>query len=250
MSNYSPPISWLTLFTQAAAMATITQDNDTLQPRDADKIARACTFFLADLSTKQVNIRSFVTESFQLNPAQRQYLWGPTAPVKNFISPRPTEILNAQILLTPGFSGSISQELDIWTKDQYYTLTDYLATPGTPELIFPEYTFPNAIISFYGIPDQSYTFVATSLKELAFMGNFTDQIMLENTYLSVLLNGLVMWICPLFHKPLDPIVEKNYETALALLQDYGWVEPIMRSNFPLPTVIGGGDIISGPGQQR
>lgn len=250
MSNYVPPITWLRLFTQAATMATIIQDNDTLQPRDADKIATACMFFLADLSSKQVNIRSFVTEQFQLTAAKRQYLWGPTASLGNFISPRPTQILNAQLLITPGFSGSISQELDIWTKDQYYTLTDYLSTPGTPELIFPEYTYPNAVISFYGIPDQTYMVEMTSLKELAFMGNFTDYINLENIYLSVLLNGLVIWISGMFGKQVNPEIKDAYDKSLAQLLDYGWVEPVMRSNFPLPTVIGGGDIISGPGQQR
>lgn len=241
MPSYSPPISWLKLFTEAASQATIIQDNDTLQPRDVDKIANSCMFFLAELSSMKINIRSFNTETFALQGNKRVYTFGIGG---DFNSPRPLEITNAQLLLTPSYVSSISQELKIWGKDLYYTLSDYLSTTGPPDILFPEYTFPLATLAFYGIPDQSYSVVITSTKELSFQGQLTDKIMLEDAYLPVLLNGLTLRICSKFGKIPTAEVKEAYAKALGQLTDLGWVEPIMQSNFPGASTISSGTIVN------
>ncbi len=149
------------------------------------------------------------TETFTLSSGNRTRTIGPTG---NYATTRPINISKATIT-----QGNVSYDLRIVGMSEYAIISDKLES-GMPEMVYYDANFPDATLTFWPVPDQTYTLTLYCEKPLSEYSSINDTLTVPPGYERAFRFNLACEIAPEYGKQASAQVMKvAIESKLAII---------------------------------
>jgi hypothetical protein len=237
------PFTAQDIINDAAELLGIVSPGGMTNPDDANSCLRSLNLLLSFWSGEGISARAYTTETFPITGGQRQYTWG-TSGTPDFNSTRPMALESAGLLYTQ--NNNLIIPMDVIGDGHYKAFGDRLIVSGPPTMIFPDMLYPNAVMNLYPIPDQGYSLILTSTKDLAGMTDLNTPFSIDSIYYMPMIYNLAMAIAPKFGKKPDAalagIAAKGYYSLIKITSpdmfsksDY----PSSRTGLNAPILDGG-----------
>lgn len=138
---------------------------------------------------------------------------GSTATAGNFITDRPTQILNAFVR----DSGGIDYPVEIIGPGKYQSISTK-TTPGRPYFLYYVGTAPLGTVYLYPVPDAAETLYIDSLKPLTELTTLTATIALPPGYRAALKSNLAVALGPEYNRePSKLVFQEAHDTKKAII---------------------------------
>lgn len=138
---------------------------------------------------------------FTLVPGQAIYTVGSTG---DWVMPRPVEIVAAQTRI----SSTIEYPLQIVSNDEYNAIRVKGLTNSIQYVMGVQYSYPNAVVSFYPTPSTNNPVRITSRIHFASLSNMTEIVDLPPGYQEAIVYNLAHRIATSMNKPLSQAAEE------------------------------------------
>lgn len=184
-------------------LANILGQGETASSVEASQALQSLNDMLDTWSTENLLIYAKAYETFPLVVNQQAYQMGTGAPDFNTTRPQKIEEINFQQI-----SGTTTLELpiEIINQDQWAAISVKTITSNLPTRMWPQYTYPNAILNFWPIPSITSNVIIWSWKPLTDFGALTTTITLPPGYSKAIRYNLAVELAPEYGKNLDPVV--------------------------------------------
>jgi hypothetical protein len=235
------PFTAQDIIDEAAELLGIVSPAGMTNADDANSCLRTLNLMLSAWSSDEVSARAYVTETFPITGGIRQYTWGTGA---DWNSTRPMKVVTAGLQYVQ--NNNLIIPMEIGGSDHYQAFGDRLIVTGPPQFVFPDMLMPNAIMNMYPIPDQGYSVVVTSIKDLAGMTSLSTPFSIDSMYYQPMVYNLAVAMAPKFGKKPDPslvaIAMKGYGVLIRITSPdmfAGSDFPLNRTGLNAPILDGG-----------
>ncbi len=180
----------------------------TLTAEEANDAKEILNLLLDELSVDVGTIYAATLEGLTLAVGIASYTIGTTAIAPNFITIRPTQILNAFVR----DSGAIDYQVEIIGPGKYQGISSK-TTAGRPYYLHFVGTAPLGTIYLYPVPDAADTLYLDSLKPLTELTDLTATIALPPGYKAMLKSNLAVKLAPEYDRePSKLVFQEAHET--------------------------------------
>lgn len=143
---------------------------------------------IASWSNETNIVYSLVTETFTLTGGTKDYTWGSGG---TFNSARPVQIVTA----TLNYPAGNSIPIEIIT-DENYALIPMKTTQGPPQVINVDNGYPLNTVTFYPVPNSTYTVTFQSEKAVSSITDLSTTISLPPGWEHALIHNLAVVLAP------------------------------------------------------
>lgn len=223
------PFTAQNIINKAAALLGIVSPAGMLNADDSATCLMTLNLMLSFWSGEEIFARAYVTETFPIQGGIRQYTWG-TSGLTDFVSNRPMSVITAGLLYTA--NNNLIIPMEVIGSDHYQAFGDRLIVSGPPQIIFPDMLFPNAVMNLYPIPDQGYSIIFTSVKDLAGMTDLNIPFSIDNIYYMPMVYNLAVFMAPEFGKTPSPAITALAAKGYASLVKVTSPDMFSKTDFP------------------
>jgi len=178
--------------------------------------------FVYNLSEDGVSVPWLVTDYFTLSPGQLTYQVGPALPGAPASETRPIQIIEAWVL--DGLAGADPYNNDLQTypfeiiSSREYAAIGLKKDTTRPSRGWYQYGEPNGTLVIDSNPDQSYTLVIQSQKDINPFGALSTASSMPPSYNRMLRFNLAVEIGSELGAPMDPRVIKIADDSLSSIK--------------------------------
>jgi len=185
----------------------------TLTAEEVNDAKEILNLMLDTWSAEGLPVYAATIEGLTLTAGAASYTIGATAVAPNFITARPTQILNAFVR----DSGGTDYPVEIIGSKQYQGISTK-TTSGRPYFLHYVGTAPLGTIYLYPVPDAAETLYLDSLKPLVDLDDLTATIVLPPGYNAALKSCLAVALAPEYGRdPSQLVMKEAFESKKAIL---------------------------------
>jgi hypothetical protein len=151
-------------------------------------------------SNENLLINTKVREVFPLVAAQSSYTMGPTG---NFNTTRPLKI---ELALMQDAGTLIETPVEIFTKEQFASISLKTLTSNDPQYIYPTGSYPLETVHVWPVPTEANNLVLYSWKPLATLANLSTEFSLPPGYGRALKYNLALELAPEYGRAVPELV--------------------------------------------
>ena len=219
----------------ALGLIGVTEADETPSSFDMSLALRTANIMIDRWSSQRLMLRSTTPIVFTVNANVATYTIGIATPPCDIAVVKPINFVSCFLR----DSSNTDTNLDIFTKQQYDALNDKDIANGQPELMMydpgaSQQTYQTGEISFYPIPEQTYTAYAEADCYLTEFVNLTDNITFEPAYYEALIYNLGVRLWRRYHteKPLPQDIAVLASEAKHSIETMNAVQYTSAMEFP------------------
>ena len=219
------------IITPALQDLLVYQTGENVSAADSAVALQSLNAMIDSWGAEDLTMFQVARQVFPLTANQQDYEMGPGA---EFDAPRPSVINNAGIILTPLGTPAIEEPISILDDDQWAMLRLKPLLSTFPTAVYPNYTYPNATLSFYPIPQSDGYSVALYIPQaVTAFADISSTVSAPPGYLEAMEYNLALRLAPKFGRLAPQTVVVAAKQALDKIKSRNSAAPLLTSDAPI-----------------
>lgn len=209
----------LDLFTDALTSIGEAGQGQSVSAEMSAQALRVCNRMIAEWSVQRLFLFITNTRPFALTANLQDYVLGPSATGPGaFVGNRPILVEAAEAVLA---GSSMYNDLSLADLPKWASIRDLGATTsanGLPQLIYPEYLYPNMAFHLWPIPANACTVVLRTWEQLQQFATIFDTVNFPPGYEKAITLNLALELASYYNRPIPDIMATLAGQSLANVQ--------------------------------
>lgn len=218
----------LELITQAYLAAGIARANQTLSAAMTTNALTSLNMMVDLMNADGAMIYANTSETLTLTNGTASYTWGSTALAPNFTTARPVRLVRSFIR-----DGGYDYDVEIIGGDQYQGIVAK-TTPGRPDYVWLNPTYPNSTVQFYPTPNAAYAWHVDSEKDLAEFSTLSATVLLPGEYNELIVYNLAIRLRRHYNLPPLPELMKLADDATKIVERINSIQKMEPVDLGIP----------------